>query len=217
MGAYRATAWAPILGFGAVAVYVAFTVAAAALYPGSALPTDTFLSELGNADLSPNGWEIYNVGMILGGLLEIPFMVAVARHYSTYGRKRLVRTGLVFGLVNSVAVVLTGAVAEHIHMGVHIAWSLLVFVSFIPLLVAYSMLLWSLGGAKRLVGLCGYVVCGVDLGLLAALVYGGTDPGAGSLMEWIAVFAFLIWVVLLSYSILRGARTPDGPAKEPKA
>jgi len=197
-------------------LYVAFIVAAIALYPGSTSPADTFLSELGNADLSPSGWVFYNVGMMIGGLLEIPFMVAVARYYAGYGSTRLVRAGLLFGVINGVSVVLTGAVAEHIHMGAHIAWSLLIFVSFIPLLVAYSMILWDQGGTKRLVSLYGYVVCGVDLGLLAALVYGGTDPGAGSLMEWIAVFAFLIWVVLLSHDILRGARTPDDRAKEPK-
>ena len=92
-------------------------------------------------------------------------------------------------------------------MGVHVGWSLLVFVSFVPLLVVYGMLLWSQGGIKRLVGLFGYVVCGIDLGLLAALIQGGTDPGAGSLMEWLAVFSFLAWVVLLSFSILRTART----------
>ena len=154
--------------------------------------------------------------LMLGGLLEIPFMLAIAKHYSAYGSTRLVRTGLVFGLINGVSVVLTGAVAEHIHMGVHIAWSLLVFVSFVPLLVAYSMLLWSQGGTKRLVSLWGYVVCGVDLGLLAALVYAGSDPGVGSLMEWIAVFAFLVWVVLLSRSISREARTPADRGKESK-
>jgi hypothetical protein len=191
-------------------------MAALALYPGSTSPLDTYLSELGNADLSPNGWVYYDLAMILGGLLAVPFFMAVAKHYSAYGQKGLVRTGLAAGLVNGVSVVLAGAVAEHVHMGVHMGWSLLIFVSYLPLLVAYSMLLWSLPGFAKPVSLYGYAVCGIDVGLLVALLHGGTDPGAGSLMEWVAVFAFLLWVVLLTLSTWWTSRAFYDRRKEPE-
>ena len=196
----------PILGLGAVLIYVALTVAAIALYPGSTSPVDRYLSELGNADLSPDGWAFYDLAMILGGLLEIPFFVAVSRHYREYGSKKLVRTGLVAGILNGLSVFMAGVFAEHVNMGVHLSWSLVIFLSFIPLLVAYGVILWKSPGLSRVVSLFGYIAVVVDMGLLAALLSGGTDPGPGSVMEWVSVFAFLAWVALVSVDLLRRLR-----------
>jgi hypothetical protein len=198
-----------MLGLGAVVIYVAFTVAAVALYPGSTSPADTYLSELGNADLSPDGWVFCDLAMILAGLLEIPFFVLVSRCYSEYGGKRLVRTGLVAGIVNGGSVVMAGVFAEHVSMGVHIAWSILIFLSFLPLLVVYGLIFWKASRFSRSVSLYGFVVCAVDIGLLGALAQGGMESGPGSTMEWISVFTYLAWVVLVSVDLLRGLRAQN--------
>jgi hypothetical protein len=202
----RTKNWAPLLGFAAIAVYVALTVAAIALYPGSTSPADTYLSELGNAHLNPDGWVFFDLGMILAGLLAVPFFVAVSRYYAQHGRKGLVRTGLVAGVVNGVSVFMAGVFAEHVNMGAHIIWALLIFVSFVPMLVAYGLIFWKLRGFSRFVSVYGFVVCAIDVGLVAVLFIGGLDAGPGSIMEWIAVFTYLSWVGLVSVDLLRRLR-----------
>ena len=190
--------WAPALGLTAVVVYVALTIVAVALYPGSTSPVDIYLSDLGNADYSPDGWAVFDLAMILGGLLSLPFFVGIYDRYREKAPRRWLRTGLVAGIVNGVAVLMAGAVAEHVNLAAHIVWSMLIFVSFLPLLTAHGWVLWKLGGFSRVVGVYGFVVCLADLGLLGALFATGPDPGLGSLMEWVAVFAYLAWVALVS-------------------
>jgi len=101
------------------------------------------------------------------------------------------------GIVNGVAVLMAGVVAEHVNLAAHIVWSMLIFVSFF-LADGARLGPWKLGGFSRVVGVYGFVVCLADLGLLGALFATGPDPGPGSLMEWVAVFAYLAWVALVS-------------------
>ncbi len=199
--------WTPVLGLTAVLVYVALTVVAASLYPGSASPADVYLSDLGNADYSPEGWAFLDVAMIVGGLLEVVFFAGLYRHYRAGAGKRLARTGLIAGQVNGVSVFMAGVVAEHVNLGVHIGWSLLIFASFLPLLTAFGLVFWRLGGFPRAIGMYGFAVCLADLGLLAALFTGGPDSGADSVMEWVAVFAYLAWVALVSAEQLSRIRS----------
>jgi hypothetical membrane protein len=193
----------PFLGLGAVAVYVALTVAAVAVFPGSSSPADNYLSEFGNAQTNPDGWLFYDLAMVVAGLLAIPFFAGVSGYYAAYGRKWLVRTGLAAGMVNGLAVVMAGAFAEHVDMTAHRGWSLLIFASFLPLLVAHGLIMWDLRGFSRFVGAYGYAVCAADIGMAAALYCDGEVAGAGSVMEWVAVFSYLAWVLLLSADLFR--------------
>ncbi len=173
---------------------------------------DIFLSDLGNANDSPQGWLLFDVAMIAAGLLAIPFYVGVWKGSVGSGPGRLLRTALVAGIVNGLAVAMAGAVAEHVDLGAHIGWSLLIFASFLPLLVAFGAVLWKRGGFSKAVGAYGFVVCLADLGLFAALFAGGPAAGPGSLMEWVAVFAYLAWVALVSVDLFVRARAENsGP------
>ena len=159
MTAAGARKWAPALGLTAVVVYVALTIVAVALYPGSTSPVDIYLSDLGNADYSPDGWAVFDLAMILGGLLSLPFFVGIYDRYREKAPRRWLRTGLVAGIVNGVAVLMAGAVAEHVNLAAHIVWSMLIFVSFLPLLTAHGWVLEARGvlkGGRRL------RVCGVS-------------------------------------------------------
>lgn len=190
--------WVPTVGLAAVAVYVALTLVAVSLYPGGPSPADVYLSDLGNADYSPDGWAFFDLAMVLGGLLSILFFVGLYGRYRAQAPRRWLKTGLAAGIVNGVAVVMAGVVAEHVHLGVHIGWSLLIFASFLPLLVAYGVVLWRSGVFSRVVAIYGFAVCLADIGLLSALFAGGAEPGGGSVMEWVAVFGYLAWVALVS-------------------
>lgn len=201
--------WVPIVGLAAVAVYVALSLVALSLYPGDPSPVDVYLSDLGNADYSPDGWAFFDLAMVLAGLLSMPFFMGLYGRYRPEAPRRWLKTGLVAGVVNGVAVVMAGVVAEHVHLGVHIGWALLIFASFLPLLVAHGVAFWRLGGFSRAVGIYGFAVCLADLGLLAALFATGPEPGLGSVMEWVAVFGYLAWVGLVSVELLVRKRAED--------
>jgi hypothetical protein len=196
--------WGALFGFGAFVVYVTFTLLAITQFPGKVTPIDTYLSMLGNADINPSGAIFYNLGVILGGMVVILFYVAIFQYYSPYGHKWLVKIGCLTGILNGIAVLMSGVYAEHINMEAHISWSYLIFFTFIPVLLVFNLVLWRIAKGTSLYG---FIVCAVDIFFLATILSGGLDPGLGSIMEWASVFAYLAWVGLVSLDVLKGSRS----------
>jgi hypothetical protein len=186
---------ATLYGLAAAAGYAVFTLFAILRFPQPVSHWTIYLSQLGNAEISPHGAVFYLLAMLLAGLFEIPFFFALSARYSTCGPTRLLRIGLLAGVTNGLAVVMSGVFAEHVHVGLHLAWSYLIFLTFIPLLLAYNLALWRTPGASRWLSRYGFVVCAVDAVLLAVVLSSGLGAGLGSLMEWAAVWTYLVWMV----------------------
>jgi len=196
--------WVSIVGLSAALVFVALTLAAVALYPGSTSPMDRYLSELGNADQSPDGWLFFDLAMILTGVLALPFFWGLSKYNSGRAGKRLTRAALWLGVTNAVAVAVAGGVAEHVNMTAHIIWSLLIFASAIPLLVVYGVVLRKSPGFSRVVAWYGFIACAVDLALLVAVgIIHSQDPGVTSVLEWVVVLLYIVWVALISLDVAR--------------
>jgi hypothetical protein len=198
--------WGTIFGLTTVGLYISFTIIAIVLFPETVSPFTTYLSNLGNADVSPEGAIFYDLAMILTGLAEIPFFVAISAYHSRYGRKWLLRIGLLAGIINGVSVFMSGVYAEHINNHAHVTWSYIIFFSFIPVLLAHNPVFWGVSRASRRVSLYGFIVCAIDVFFLATILSGGLGPGLGSIMEWVSVFAFLGWMVLISLDVLKRSR-----------
>lgn len=195
--------WAAVFGLAAVGLYVTLTAAAILRFPGPVTPFDTYLSQLGNANYSPDGALFYDLAVVLGGMALILFFFALYRLYPDWGPKWLRWIALWAGVVNGLAVLMSGVFAEHVDMDAHTAWSYLIFFSLIPLLLAYSLAFWKMIEGSKGISLYGFVVCAVDIFFLAIILSGGLDPGLGSLMEWFSVFSFLAWITLVSLDVLR--------------
>ncbi|MFN2236539.1 MAG: DUF998 domain-containing protein [Anaerolineales bacterium] len=153
---------------------------------------------MGNANYSPQGALFYNLAVILGGLALVLFFIALYRQYSAWWSNWLRWIAISAGVVNGLAVLMSGAYAEHINMKAHTTWSYLIFFSLIPLLLAYSLAFWKRTGGSKAISLYGFVVCAVDVFFLANILSGGLDPGLGSVMEWFSVFSYLVWILLVS-------------------
>lgn len=200
----RSWVWVSVAGLLASLVYAGLTTVAVLLYPDWTSPADTHLSRLGNADLSPDGWLAYNLGMVLCGILGIPFFVGVARCYADVGGRRIAQALLVLGVVNAVSVILTGVVAEHIDMTAHMAFSSVLFASMVSVLVVCGLMMCRSPGLSRLVALYGFVASATALSLLiAVLAVGGIGSRPGPALEWASVFVYLSWVVLVSADVAR--------------
>jgi hypothetical protein len=199
----RSRPWTSIFGLAAVGLYVILTAVAILLFPAPVSPVDIYLSQLGNANYSPDGALFYDLAVILGGLALVLFSITLYRHYADWGPKWLRWIALCAGVVNGVGVLMSGVFAEHVDMDVHTSWSYLIFFSLIPLLLAYSLVFWKMAGGSKGISLVGFAVCAVDIFFLTTILSGGLDPGLGSLMEWFSVFSYLLWITLVSLDVLK--------------
>ena len=198
--------WTAIFGLAAVGLYVGLTAVAILRFPGLVSPVDIYLSQLGNANYSPQGAIFYDLAVILGGLALVLFFVALYRHLADWEPAWLRWIALCAGVINGLAVLMSGVYAEHIDMQAHTTWSYLIFFSLIPLLLAYSLAFWKMRGGSKAISLYGFAVCAVDIFFLATILSGGLDPGLGSIMEWFSVFSYLVWILLVSLHLLKGLR-----------
>jgi hypothetical protein len=190
--------WGAIPGCAVIGLYTSLTLIAIARFPGTVSPADTYLSMLGNADLSPGGAGFYNLAVILTGLAELAFFVALYSTYSHYGPAWLLAIGLLAGLINGLAVSMSGIYAQHVNMGAHITWSYVIFFSLIPLLLAFNLFFWTLHGTTRRISSFGFIVCAIGIFFLAILLSGHPGP----IMEWVSVFSLMVWFGFVSLDVL---------------
>jgi hypothetical protein len=200
--------WAALFGFTAVGFYITFTIIAINRYPQKISPLDSYLSMLGNADLSPDGAGFYNLAAILMGLAEVPFFIAIYAFYLRYGQKWWLLGGLLVGLINGLAIFMTGINPLSLtgDIGAHVTWSYIIFFSMIPMLVAFSLVFWKTQGNSRYIGIYGFAVCAIDTVFLVTLLGGHIGAGLGSIMEWFSVFSYLAWIVFISLDVLVRSR-----------
>jgi hypothetical protein len=200
--------WGTIFGFAVVEPYLALTTIAIARYPQKVSPLDIYLSMLGNADLSPHGAIFYSQAVILAGLAEVPFFLAIYVFYVQYTPKWLLLVGLLAGLTNGLAVFMTGVNPLHLtgDISAHVTWSYIIFFSLIPVLVVFGLAFWRVRGVSRYIGLYGLAVCAIDILFLATLLSGHIGAGLGSIMEWFSVFSYMVWIVLVSLDVLARSR-----------
>ena len=200
--------WGTLFGFAAVGFYITFTIIAISRYPQRISPLDSYLSMLGNAELSPDGASIYNLAVILMGLAEVPFFVAIYASYLRYSQIWLLLVGLLAGLINGVAIFMTGINPLSLtgDISAHVTWSYIIFFSMIPVLVAFSLTFWKAKGISRYIGIYGFAVCAIDIVFLVTLLSGHIGAGLGPIMEWFSVFSYLAWIVFISLDVLVRSR-----------
>jgi len=201
-----------VFGFAFIVLYLSFTIIAIAHFPGTVSPLDIYLSTLGNSDISPDGAIFYKLAIILGGIAELLFFVAIYSHYSQYGHRWILIIGLIAGLISSFSVIMSGVYPERvieitdftsINANEHETWSLVIFFSMILLLVAFGLAFWRTSGTLRWVTLYGFLVCAIDVIFLVTVL---SDSRQGAIMEWFTVFSYLIWVFLISLDVLKSSR-----------
>lgn len=203
--------WNSLFGFAVIGLYTIFTIIAIARYPQRISPPDSYLSMLGNAELSPDGAIFYNLAVILAGLAEVPFYIAIYVLYLKYAPRWLLLIGLLAGLTNGLAVFMSGINPLSLtgDISAHVTWSYLIFFSLIPVLIIFSLIFWRVNGLSRHIGLYGFAACAIDIFFLVTLLSGHIGAGLGSIMEWFSVLIYLIWIGLVSYSMLVLSRDED--------
>ncbi|MFX1559523.1 MAG: DUF998 domain-containing protein [Promethearchaeota archaeon] len=176
-----------------ILTYISFT-----LFPGS-FTLDDYLSVLGNSSLNPNGAIFYNIAVIQVGVLLPLFYFGL---YKTFGgnRKNLLVIAVLFGLLNSFSVMMSGVFSEDMY-DLHFFWSFMIFATWIPVLFLTNFALLKQRGFIKLVSLYGLALAVFDTLFVFYVLLIGTDSGA--IIEWITIFSFIAWAVLLATFALR--------------
>ncbi|MHA2024377.1 MAG: DUF998 domain-containing protein [Candidatus Thorarchaeota archaeon] len=183
-------------------LYCILTYVSITFFPGS-FTLDDYLSVLGNSSLNPNGAIFYNLAVIQVGLLLPLFYLGL---YKTFGedRKKLLVIAVLIGLLNSLSVMMSGVFSEDVYE-LHYFWSFMIFATWIPVLFLTNFALLKQGGLIKWVSLYGLALAAFDTLFVLYVLFIGTDSGA--IIEWITIFSFIAWAVLLAISALKGSMT----------
>ncbi len=196
----RAQFWIVLL---AVTLYGVFSLAAYLRFPSDFSPARNWLSDLGSAVLNPRGAWLYNLGVVLTGLLLLLFFLSLStwRMQNRRVQNAMVRTTQVFGVMGSAAMVMSAVYP--IHMPQHGFWSVALYV-LIGTAFGFSI------AALRYDPKIPFWVLAVG-GVTAV-----TDIFSGFLhestaIEWVTVGMFLVYVFLLGWASTRlRAAQPQG-------
>lgn len=189
-----------ITGITAAILYCILTALSITYFPGPFSPLDNFLSQLGNTELNPRGAIFYNLAIIQTGIMAIPFYIGLNQWYTKRTGEQLSLFTRISGIINGLAITFSGVFPESGNFVFHVVFSYLIFTSFVPILIGVNKSLLSIEGYNRIICYYGFAVAGINLVLIFAvtLMFMGYGQGIGPIMEWLAVFTYFGWAVLLA-------------------
>jgi hypothetical protein len=184
-------------GIMAVAAYVMGSALAIALYPAPFSPLTDWTSDLGNYATNPGGAGIYNIFGAMTGLLLLPFFISVGAWYGLAKDRRFYYAGAeLFGVVAAVCIFMQAAFPQGTSL--HRPWSTLGLISLAFVILLASGVLLRNPKFMRPVGYYGFAAV---LAFLVFFILYALDQSP-FVLEWIAVYGGLIWIVLFSYNAL---------------
>lgn len=192
--------WFCVSGIIGACVYCILTLISASYYPDSFGPFTDYLSVLGNSTLNPNGAIFYNLGVALTGLSLVPFYIGMYMLFREPSGSKLISIATFFGFLNVLSIVLSAVFPEDVYE-LHFIWSLMIFLTWIPVLFLTNVSLFRTSGFTKWISLYGLGLALFDTGFVVNVVLLGTSTG--SINEWITIFAFLGWIIMLALAAIR--------------
>lgn len=183
-----------LFGILAVVGYIILTVISYLYYPTAYSPLSSALSQLGDPLLNPSGAVFYDLGGILLGFLLVPFYLGMnGWNTGEYRQKILIAGGQAVGILSSLALILSCLFPAGTYTAVHAlsAGSAFLTSIFFWIFSAFSML--RNPASVKWIPYFGY------LPLLSNIILAFV-PAGRFLIEWVSVFMFLVYVVLLAYN-----------------
>ncbi len=186
-----------VLGILIAAVYTLMTAISLIKYPDAFSPASNWLSDLGNKIVSPAGSIFYNTGIYMTGSLLILFFISFGVHQLPEKRMQNIMLFLTqgIGVLGSLAMILSGVFSIN-HPQPHSLFSMLLRIG---LGTAFGFSVAAFLYYKkfsRLTLAVGVVTTLTDLAV--SMFFPDTH-----LLEWLVIFLFLLYCVLLGYGVNR--------------
>ena len=186
-----------LFGIIAVAAYVLGSLLAITYYPTPFSPLTDWTSDLGNYETNPGGAIIYNVFAAIAGLLLLPFFASLGPWYDLAKDRKFFYMGAeLFGILAAMSMTMQAVFQQG--TGLHRPWSTICLVSLTLVLLLANGALFRNPKFIRPIGYSGFAAV---FAFLAFFVLYALDRSP-FVLEWIAVYGGLIWVVLFSYNAL---------------
>jgi hypothetical protein len=191
-----------LFGIIAVAVYVLGSLLAIAYYPTPFSPLTDWTSDIGNYDTNPRGAIIYNTFAAIAGLLLLPFFASIGPWYDIAKDRKFFYMGAeLFGILAAMSMAMQAIFQQG--TGLHKPWSTICLISLTIVLLLANGALFRNPKFIKPIGYYGF------LAVLAFLVFfvlyaAGISP---FIMEWIAVYGGLLWILLFSYNAMQGEKS----------
>ena len=186
-------------GFIATILYCSLTYVSILHYPDFFSPFTDFLSRLGNSSLNPTGAIYYNLAVIQAGLMLLLTYLGIFSAYKKKEQHRVLFIATAFGMINSFSIIMSGVFSEDIY-SLHFVFSLLIFATWIPVLFSMNYFLFKQGGYEKGISYYGFALGGLNIIFVLFVLLFGTDSGA--IIEWIAIFSFQSWALLVVLFII---------------
>ena len=151
---------------------------------------NNMVSDLG---VGPGG-IFFSLGLIISGIISIPFYVALARSLQSEGvDERMRKTGLIFFYISDITYIMIGFFpsVENIYI-IYLAHGIFAIISWLTAiiyLIIFSRLMKKDGKFSALPSYSGYFLIIVMVIFLCTWL---------PLIEWVMTFTFIIWVLLIS-------------------
>lgn len=189
-----------ILGVLGVVLYITFTIISISFFPGEFRAIDDYLSVLGNSNLNPAGAIFYNIGIYCAAFLVFIFFLGFGLSKRNDERKKLLITITVVGILNALAIAMSGIFPEAKNYDVHFVSSLSIFITLIPLFILLSIYLLRNGIISKILAISGFVLAVFNTFFVIYVLTIGTSTG--SIIEWISVFSYNGWVAVNGINLL---------------
>lgn len=185
--------------FIAVILYCLLTYVSILHYPAFFDPFSDYLSKLGNSILNPTGAIYYNLAVIQTGLMLLLTYLGIYLALKNTERHQILLIATGFGLFNAFTIIMSGVFSEDIYL-LHFIFSMLIFATWIPVLISMNYILFNQGGYAKWISYYGFVLAAFNIMFVIFVLSFGTDTG--SIIEWISVFSFQLWAILVALFII---------------
>ena len=177
-----------LAGFGAIAIYIVFSLVSYVFYPTAYDPLHNPLSDLGNPQVNISGALIYELGVIMMSVLILVYSAFLG--VLNRGQNRmtviLLSLGRAAGIICGLSFILVGVFPLGPHTEAHNAWNNVLWFGIFFFELFFAVAFLRMRGVPRWIPYLGFFAAFVDL--LAGFVIGA------NFMEWATVAFVLAYV-----------------------
>jgi len=116
---------------------------------------------------------------------------------------------VILGIANGLSIFMSGVFAESVNYPLHFLFSFLIFFTLLPLLLIINIYIWNYQNYTKITSILGVTVATIDLIFILIVMIGGDLFKNAAIMEWLSLFSYFIWMLLIIYNVLKESISQD--------
>lgn len=206
-------------GMFTIIVAIVFTAASVFLYSGPFIMNEHVMGDLGNPELNPVGYILYNFGLILSGLSLIVFMLGMNKWRMPMLNERWFDYAQVSGIVSGIGLVINGNIQESATL-LSVFWYSVFFVLVFVSILIFNMQLQKHPKFINGIAYFGYIVnfvISILFLLTLSNIFTDATLALTRLFMWLSCGLVLVWIALIVINTIYLHRSAEPKAEDSKA